>query len=298
MSKVFEMSGLTTIENLLLKKKLEQFLEEDIRYGDITSKILENSVVTAQILYKSNGLVCGIHEAQLLCEMGNIVVLHAVNDGDEIEKGTEIMRISGNLHDILIIERTLLNIMMRMSAIASSTYKFSQRIQETNAHVKIAATRKTTPGFRVFEKRAVIIGGKGYSDTHRWGLDDMVLLKDTHLYAFKQKIPELIKKAKNMTSFSKKIEIEVQNQKDAIIAAKAKADIIMFDNMSPEKIKSTISQINEIIGPDNRPIFEASGNITIKNVAAYAQCGVDIISTSQITFHPQEKIDISLEIIS
>ncbi len=297
MNKVYEMSEVSTIEKMLIKKKLEQFLEEDVRYGDITSKILENSQVTAQILYKSNGLVCGIQEAKLLCEMGNIEVLSAVSDGQEIERGTEIMRISGNLHDILIIERTLLNIMMRMSSIASTTYSYSKLIQETNEPVKIAATRKTTPGFRIFEKRAVLIGGKGYSDTHRWNLDDMVLLKDTHLTASKLPIQELIATAKKYTSFSKKIEMEVQTPKDAIAAAKSKVDIIMFDNMSPSKIKSTIKKIKESIGTEITPIFEASGNITLKNVSEYAKSGVNIISTSQITFHPKEKIDISLEII-
>ena len=298
MDKVRTMNEVSTIEKKLLKKKLEQFLEEDIRYGDITSKILKNSKVTAQILYKSVGLVCGIQEAKLLCEMGNIKVLSAVSDGDELKKGTEVMKLSGKLHDILSIERTLLNIMMRMSSIASTTFKFSSLIQQTNKPVKIAATRKTTPGFRIFEKRAVEIGGKGYSDTHRWSLDDMVLLKDTHLAASKQKIPKLIENAKKSISFSKKIELEVQTPNDAIEAAQSKVDIVMFDNMSPEKIKSTIIKIKELMGLENVPIFEASGNITLKNVAEYAKSGVNIISTSQITFHPSQKIDISLEIIN
>jgi len=292
------MNGLTAIEKRLLKKKLEQFLEEDIRYGDITSRILENTPVEAQILFKSNGIVCGIQEAQILCEMSDIQILNSVEEGAEIKKGTEIMRLSGNLHDILIIERTLLNIMMRMSSIASITYKFSKLLQQTNEHVKIAATRKTTPGFRLFEKRAVIIGGRGNSDTHRWSLDDMVLLKDTHLSASKQTIPDLIASAKLKTSFSKKIEIEVQTPKDALLAAQSEADIVMFDNMSPKTIKSTITKIKKSTSTPHIPIFEASGNITLDTVLEYANCGVNIISTSQITFHLQEKIDISLEIIN
>lgn len=292
------MSETSTIEKKLLMKKLEKFLEEDIRYGDITSKILKNSKVTAQILYKSNGLICGIQEAKLLCGMGNIKVLKAVSDGEELKKGTEVMRLSGYLHDILTIERTLLNIMMRMSSIASTTYKFTTRIKETNSSAKIAATRKTTPGFRIFEKRAVQIGGKGYSDTHRWSLDDMVLLKDTHLAAYKHNISEMIEEAKKTTSFSKKIEVEVETSEDALIAAQSKADIIMLDNMKPAKIKTTIASIKEALGEEKLPIFEASGNITLKNVAEYAKSGVNIISTSQITFHPQERIDISLEIIT
>ena len=142
------MQELSSTEKIIIKKKLEQFLEEDIRYGDITSKIINNSAVNAKILFKSNGVVCGIQEAHFLCEMGDVKVISSVKDGDEIKKGTEIMKLSGKLYDILIIERTLLNIMMRMSSIASTTYKFSKLIQQTKTSVKIAATRKTTPGFR------------------------------------------------------------------------------------------------------------------------------------------------------
>ena len=178
--------------------------------------------------------------------MGNIKVLNAVSDGEKLIKGTEVMKLSGYLHDILTIERTLLNIMMRMSAIASTTNKFSSLIQQVNNPVKIAATRKTTPGFRIFEKRAVLIGGKGYSDVHRWSLDDMVLLKDTHLAASKKSIPDLIAEARSSTSFSKKIELEVQTPKDALAAAESKVDIVMFDNMSPVKIKSTIAKITKL----------------------------------------------------
>jgi nicotinate-nucleotide pyrophosphorylase (carboxylating) len=291
------MYELSTIEKTLVKKKLEQFLEEDIRYGDITSNLLSNSPVNAQILFKSNGVICGIQEAILLCEMGNIDIVNSVSDGEILKKGAEVMRLSGKLHDILIIERTLLNIMMRMSSIASTTYKFVTRIKEVNDSIKIAATRKTTPGFRIFEKRAVLIGGKGYSDNHRWSLDDMVLLKDTHLAAFNHNIPELIATAKKTTSFSKKIEIEVQTSEDALIAAQSGADIVMFDNMRPKDIKSSIALIVKTLEKRNHPIFEASGNVTLKNVSEYATSGVDIISTSQITFHPKEKIDISLEIL-
>ena len=125
----------------------------------------------------------------------------------------------------------------------------------------------------------------------------MVLLKDTHLSASKKTIPKLIAAANHTTSFTKKIELEVQTLKDAIAAAQSKVDIIMLDNMSPAKVKSTIAKIKELQGSENLPLFEASGNITLKNVAEYAKSGVNIISTSQITFHPQEKIDISLEIV-
>ncbi len=296
MSKVYEMNELSNIEKMLIRKKLEQFVDEDIRFGDITTKILENTQATAQILFKSNGIVCGIQEANILCEIAKIKAKNLVSDGDEITKGTEIMRLSGKLHDILAIERTLLNIMMRMSSIASTTYQFTKILRKIKKPVKIAATRKTTPGFRFFEKRAVSIGGKGYSDTHRWNLDDMVLLKDTHLKVYNHNIQELVASAKEKTSFSKKIELEVQTPEDALIAARSEVDIIMFDNMKPSEIKTTIEGIKSALGKDKLPLFEASGNITLKNVEDYANSGVDIISTSQLTILPKEKIDISLEI--
>ncbi|MBN2154755.1 MAG: carboxylating nicotinate-nucleotide diphosphorylase [Candidatus Lokiarchaeota archaeon] len=291
------MKSLSTVETHILKRKIEQFLEEDIRYGDITSTLLENLEVSAKILSKSNGIVCGIQEARIMCDICGVQILFSLNDGDNIQKGLEIMHLSGKLHDLLIMERTLLNIMMRMSSIATTTNEYVKLINQSKNTVKIAATRKTTPGFRLFEKRAVLVGGKGYSDTHRWSLDDMVLIKDTHIAASNRTIPDLVAFAKSQTSFSKKIEIEVQTAKIAILAARSGVDILMFDNMKPSIIKSTIQKIVTELGNQRIPIFEASGNITLENVSEYIESGVDVISTSQITFHPEKSIDISLEIM-
>jgi nicotinate-nucleotide pyrophosphorylase (carboxylating) len=226
-----------------------------------------------------------------------VQVLNCLTDGESIEIGDVIIKVTGELKDILGCERTILNLMMRMSSIASSTYRMADKIKDYEA--KIAATRKTTPGFRIFEKRAVVIGG---GDSHRWRLDDMVLLKDTHLDAImfqNNSLEDIVKKAKTKVSFSKKVEIEVENGIHALKAAKAGADIIMFDNMKPAEIKETIGKIKKLTAGDNQnmgPIFEASGNITLENVLEYAKTGVNIISSSEITLYPPIKVDLSLKI--
>ncbi|MCP4764216.1 MAG: carboxylating nicotinate-nucleotide diphosphorylase [archaeon] len=289
------MGNNTSIDNFIVKKQIEKFLEEDLGNGDITSEFIPNKDVKAKIISKSVGVICGIKEALYIFKMFNIKANPILEDGKKVKKGTVILNLSGKLRDILGVERTVLNIMMRMSSIASSTQKMVDLIKEEKINLKIAASRKTTPGFRLFEKRAVIIGG---GDTHRWRLDDMIMLKDTHLDASEEPLAILIKRIKKEVSFSKKVEVEVENEENAIIAAEAGADIIMLDNMTPENISSTIKEIRKKLLEKhiNLPIFEASGNITTKNFIDYAKSGVDIISTSEITMHPTIKVDLSLKI--
>jgi len=290
----------SNLERSLIREQLITFLKEDIRYGDVSSKLVNNNNVTANIIAKSAGICCGVEEFLILCDIAHVNATPLIQDGTRVEKGTIILNLKGQLHDILGIERTALNIMMRMSAIATSTSVYTEKIkliQKKNSFldVKVAATRKTTPGFRYFEKKAVMIGG---GDPHRWCLDDMVMLKDTHLDAAKMNIYQMLEFAREHTSFSKKIEIEVEKSEDAIIAFESKADIIMFDNMTPESIKSTIITIKKIGEEKNLslPIFEASGNISLNNFEEYVKSGVNIISTSEITMFPPKRLDVSLKI--
>jgi nicotinate-nucleotide pyrophosphorylase (carboxylating) len=290
-----EKTGNEGLNIVFLKRVLKDFLKEDVGIGDITSNLIENKRVNAKIMAKSSGIISGINELKVLFDMVHVDVIASLEDGNSIEKDMTIMNLSGNLREILLVERTALNILMRMSAITTSTADLVAKIKKINSNVRLAATRKTTPGFRWFEKKAVTIGG---GDTHRWKLDDMVLIKDTHLDACSHKIPELLKKAKLETSFSKKIEIEVENNEDAIAAASNGADIIMLDNMSPKMVKSVINNIKEYILNNNKPmpLIEVSGNLTDKNIIEYAESGADILSTSQITMFPHLKVDISLKI--
>jgi nicotinate-nucleotide pyrophosphorylase (carboxylating) len=179
-----------------------------------------------------------------------------------------------------------------MSAIATTTRKAVSIAREMNPRVQIAATRKTTPGFRVFEKQAVILGG---GDPHRWSLDDMVMLKDTHKALFNGDVAQMVRYAKEHVSFSKKIETEVENLQEAIDAAQAGADIIMFDNMTPADIRAALQDL-EAQGLREHITYEASGGIILETVADYAATGVDVVSMGWLTMYPSERVDLSLEI--
>lgn len=283
------------VQKLIIKKQLEDFLEDDLRYGDISSSLIPNKAIKAEIRAKSPGFISGITEACIIFEMFGVNVEQYIKDGTEIKKGDIVLSLTGNLRSILAGERTALNILMRMSAITTSTKKMVKQIEKEGLNVRIAATRKTTPGFRFFEKRAVIIGG---GDPHRWRLDDMVMLKDTHLDASEDGISSLIKHIRQKISFTKKIEIEVESANNALEAAEAEVDIIMFDNMRPESINSLVDQIKSKNYDEHKkiPLFEASGNITEDNFMEYAKTGIDVISTSEITMFPQNRVDLSLKI--
>jgi len=274
-----------------LEEKLLQIIKEDSFYEDITTKFIPEKIVKAKIISNSNGVISGVYELSVLFNLFNIKFSKKVDDGSKIRKGQVIFILKGNSKDILLIERTALNILSRMSGISTLTKEFIEKIKKLNLNVKIAATRKTTPLFRYFEKRAVEIGG---GDTHRLGLYDMVMIKDNHLKLFNN-IREALKKAKKETSFAHKIEIEVSNRKEAIDAAKFGADIIMLDNFSVKEIKKTIKELKEK-NLREKIILEASGGINLDNLESYAKTGVDIISIGILT-HSAKSLDFSLEII-
>ncbi|MHA1870531.1 MAG: carboxylating nicotinate-nucleotide diphosphorylase, partial [Promethearchaeota archaeon] len=281
---------------------IAETIRGDVGYGDVTSKLVDNKKADAIIIAKSDGVICGILEAITAFQIMGVNVIKSVKDGYHAEKNAIIMKLTGYLWNILAAERTALNFLMKMSSIATSTNNLVNRFRREYPSLRIAATRKTTPGFRMFEKRAVIIGG---GDPHRWRLDDMVLIKDTHIDAARLEgvgLLEFIKSSKSKSSFSKKIEVEVESIEDALIAFKAGADIIMLDNMDPNTIKMTLKKIKkalkENIGKINRtmPLIEASGNISHGNIEAYVKTGVDIISSSELTLSPKDRVDLSLKI--
>lgn len=247
---------------------------------------------TAEIICKRGGVLAGMHEAGLLFDMMDVKVNTLVPDGADIKKGDILMTLEGLTRNILGTERTALNILHRMSAIATTTRKAVKVAHKINPQIRVAATRKTTPGFRIFEKHAVEIGG---GDPHRWTLDDMVLLKDTHKAIFGGDIAKMVQTAREMASFTKKIEVEVENLAETIAAARAGADIIMFDNMTPEQITVVLKELGQQ-NLRNNCLFEASGGLILENIAQYAATGVDILSMGSITMYPSERVDLSLEI--
>jgi nicotinate-nucleotide pyrophosphorylase (carboxylating) len=279
------------IPRKILEEKLSQILAEDIGQGDVTASavIPAGLQVEAEVITKEEGVVAGIEEATVLAQYLGLKVKAKVSDGQEIENKQILMEISGDAQTLLCVERTLLNVLSRMSGIATKTRNLTQKIASINSKTKIAATRKSAPGMLYFDKKAVLIGG---GDVHRLHLDDMILIKDNHL-AIIGSVEEAVKLAKQNTSFSKKIEVEVTSKTDAVLAAKAGADIIMLDNFSPSQVKKAAELLAEA-GFSGK--LEVSGGITEQTILDYAKTQVDIISLGELT-HSVKALDISLEIV-
>jgi len=282
------------VSNLLVElflKKFLEWIEEDIPYVDVTTRLLDDECYEAILLAKSDGVVAGLNILVKVLERFGFEVKQFLRDGEEFSKGTILAKIRGNVRKLLMLERTLLNILSRLCGIARLTRVAVRKARTVNPRIRIAATRKTTPGIRLLEKYAVEVGG---GDTHRFGLSDMVLIKDNHLRVLGG-VENALKKAKKIKSFSHKIEIEVTSIEDAIRAAELGADIIMLDNMSPREIESVIREL-ERRGLRRRVIVEASGGINLENIEEYAATGVDIISLGMLT-HSAPSCDISLEVV-
>jgi len=276
---------------IVIEKKLREFLEEDCCFFDVsTINIPEDAEVSAKIIAKSSGYVSGLEELKILFDILNVSTNLLKKDGIKVKKGEVVVELKGNARNILLGERVGLNLVTHMSAITTTTRKFVKIIDESGKKVKIACTRKTLPGLRIFEKKAVILGG---GDPHRFSLDDMILLKDTHLRYYNGDIGKLLKEVKDVASFSKKIEIEVEKPNDALVAAESGADIIMLDNMSPDQVEDVIKLLKEHNLRENI-IIEISGGINEDNIVDYLISSPDIISTSELTQFPSEKVDLSL----
>lgn len=254
----------------------EDFLAEDLgSKGDITSEtvIKGNPKVTAIVKAKENGIVAGLEEVLWFLDRYTLHVTRYTKDGAKIKKGNRILKLTGGIKDILKIERTILNLMQRMSGIATQTNKL---VKITKNKVLICPTRKTQWG--LLDKRAVTFGGGG---THRLGLYDWILIKDNHIKLSRP--PFLVPRSRFW-------EIEAKTERQVNDFIKLKPSALMFDNFKPEKIKKIIKRIGK-----TDIIFEASGGITEKNIAEYAKTGVDVISLGSLT-HSSKALDISLDI--
>jgi len=278
----------------LLEQKLIQLLAEDIGQGDITATAIAPAGLAAQaeVIAKSEGTIAGIDEATILAESLGLKVNCEVADGNDVKAGQRLMLVSGDARTILTVERTMLNLLSRMSGIATITKKLATKIQKANLKTRIAATRKTALGFMYFDKKAVIIGG---GDPHRLHLDDMVLIKDNHLI-LAGSLENALMRAKECASFSKKIEVEVTKPSDALKAVQLGADIVMLDNFSPKQAKEAIEMLKKA-GFYGKVLVEASGGITEENLLDYAATEVDLISLGALT-HSVKALDISLEIVA
>ncbi|HMK95654.1 MAG TPA: carboxylating nicotinate-nucleotide diphosphorylase [Candidatus Limnocylindrales bacterium] len=273
------------------EEKLRNLLAEDIGQGDVTADAIvpANLNINAVVLAKAEGIAAGIEEAAILAESLGLKVKAEVADGDKIKKNQLLMEVSGDAQTILSVERTLLNLLSRMSGIATTTRTLIEKLEKSGAKAKIAATRKSPPGMLYFDKRAVVIGG---GDPHRLHLDDMILIKDNHL-SIVGNVEVAVKKAKARSSFTKKIEVEVTTTEEAMKAAQAGADIIMLDNFSPKKVRDAREVLQK--AGFSSVLLEASGGITGKTFLEYAAARVDVISMGELT-NSVKALDISLEI--
>ena len=270
-----------------IKKELLRFVSEDVQSGDVTSVLLPKKKIKAKIISREDGILAGVRFAREIFRLKGCHTRITKKDGAKLKPNQVILEVSGDARIILSCERTALNLLSRMSGIATQTNLLVSKIRKINRKTRLYSTRKTAPGLRFFDKESVKIGG---GHKHRMSLDDMVMIKDNHLLV-SNSIEDIIKNARKQ---HKHVEVEVENQNDAILATNCGATIVMLDNFSPARIKKTISALQKK-NIRNKVKLEASGGINSKNISAYAKTDVDIISVGSITNYVKG-LDLSLEV--
>lgn len=266
---------------------VEDFLKEDIGHGDVTTEAVVDPGARgiARIEAREDFVVAGLDVAKTCFELLDEDVSWTVMtpDGSRVSAGAALARIEGSLGAILTAERTALNLLARLSAVATLTARFVAETEGTRAQV--IDTRKTTPGLRLLEKAAVRVGGGG---NHRFGLDDGILIKDNHVRAAGG-VAEAVKRARNAAPHGLVVEVEVMTLEELDEALGAGAQAVLLDNMDPETVKTAVERVG------GRAVLEASGGMDLGNVRAYAATGVDLISIGALT-HSAGSVDVSLEV--
>lgn len=268
-----------------MKQHIQQFLIEDIGTNDLSASSIfsESEKGNASFLAKGSGIISGLRiipETYRLLDPS--IEIHLLKqDGDKVVSGDTIATVNGSVKHILMGERVILNLLQRMSGIATKTNEAVQRLG--SSHIRICDTRKTVPGLRIFDKYAVTCGG---GVNHRFGLYDGVMIKDNHI-TFCGSIEKAVAKVRKKLGPMVKIEVETESEADVIAAVKSDCDIIMFDNQTPDTIKNWQKHVPQTI------VTEASGNITFENLASYHDTEVDFISLGFLT-HSVTSLDISL----
>lgn len=274
------------LHDFIVEQHVKNALAEDIGFGDITTDYLipGDEKISAQLNTRQDGILCGIDIMETVFKTlsADIKIKKFFKDGDAIKKGDTLAVIEGSARAVLTGERTALNYIQRLSGIATETKKYQDAIGNNKA--RITDTRKTTPGFRMFEKYAVFTGG---ARLHRFNLSDCVMIKDNHIQ-YAGSITNAVNKIREHLSHTHKIEVECDTIKQVEEALAVKADIIMLDNMNCELMKKCV----ELIG--DKALIEASGNVTIETINEIAKTGVDVISSSAIVAKAKT-LDIALD---
>ncbi|WP_222920157.1 carboxylating nicotinate-nucleotide diphosphorylase [Natrinema sp. SYSU A 869] len=283
---------------MITDAQIERWLREDVGHHDVTNQVPGET--TGRLVSKESGVAAGLEAAMGVFEYLDVAVTDRIADGTEIDSGDELLQVEGAARDVLRGERVAVNLAGHASGIATRTRtavdaaREARRASETRAAtarerrtesdtVAIAATRKTTPGLRGLEKRAVVVGG---GDTHRLDLSHMVMVKDNHVA--EMGLESAIAHFQAQTSFATKIDVEVETVADAPRAAEAGADIVLLDNMTPPETRAAVDELADYEGV----LAEASGGITVGDVPDYAATGVDVISMGSLT-HSAPSLDLS-----
>ena len=266
---------------MITDAQIERWLREDVGHHDVTNQVPGET--TGRLIAKESGVAAGLEAAAAVFDYLDVAVTDRLEDGTEVESGDELLQVEGAAREVLRGERVAVNLAGHASGIATRTREAVERARAEAEAVAIAATRKTTPGLRGLEKRAVVAGG---GDTHRLDLSHMVMVKDNHID--EMGLEEAVAHFQARTSFATKIDVEVETVDDAPRAADAGADIVLLDNMTPAETRTAV----ETLADHEGVLAEASGGITLADVPDYAATGVDVISMGSLT-HSASSLDLS-----
>lgn len=273
-----------------LIESIKNWLREDVGAGDVTTSVTipAGNQSKAIIHAKDNGIIAGMTVAELVFQVvdPDLVFTPKVTDGDKVTHGTILAEVEGSTHSLLTGERLALNLLQRMSGIATRTRAYVDVLD--GLETRLVDTRKTTPGHRLLEKYAVRVGGGA---NHRFGLYDAVMIKDNHIKGAGG-ITEAVQRARTVIPHTMTIEVETENLEQVREALQAGADIIMLDNMHPERMREAVELIREQ-APHVK--VEASGNVSLQTIRGISESGVDVISVGRLTYS-FESLDISLDL--
>ncbi|ELY50541.1 carboxylating nicotinate-nucleotide diphosphorylase [Natronococcus jeotgali] len=266
---------------MITDTQAERWLREDLGHHDVTNRVPGET--TGRLVATESGVTAGLEAARTVFDYLGVEVVGSVEPGASIERGDELLRVAGAAREILRGERAAVNLVGHASGVATRTRKAVDEARTESDDVRIAATRKTTPGLRGLEKRAVVAGG---GDTHRLDCSHMVMVKDNHVAELG--LEDAVSRFRERASFATQIEVEVESPRDAPRAVSAGADVVLLDNMSPAETREGV----DLLADRGDVLTEASGGIGLEDVADYAATGVDAISMGSLT-HSAPALDLS-----